>query len=118
MSDNLTRRAILDPGTATMLTEMERKAEERNIPKKERERKAREREKLAARNRVMIDLPEDINGRIVAIAAEQGVSVSSVIALACWLLIGEDIDWTDYKEPSSSPRFGWRVVIPPIVREE
>ena len=58
------RRSAIDPAVAELLGTMEQKASERSLPRDDRQRKIKEREKARARNRVMLDLPQEIEKRI------------------------------------------------------
>ena len=59
---NLQRRSILDPAVADLLAGMENKQAEARLPRREREKKAKERAKIRARRdqRVTYDLPPQL----------------------------------------------------------
>ena len=104
------RRPILDPAVADLMNGMEKKQQSKNLTKKQKAERAR----MAKRNRVVIDIPPEIEGLIGAIAADRDVSVSGVIEIALREFIKANGDghvkWADYLTPSRSPRFGFKVV--------
>ena len=115
----------LDPTTGAALRGLQRTDELRHMTKPQKqakkkndERTAKEQKRMAARNRFVIDIPPDIAGQVEEIARREGVSASGVIALACWMLLRDDrqrlVDWSQYKRPTKSPRFDWRLIPPPI----
>lgn len=114
----LERRSILDPAVADLLSGMERKQEEAQLPRREREKKARERAKIQARReqRATYDLPPDIRQRIKDLAETQRLPASQLVTLALLRFIEEydqgKIDLADYKQPSRSPRYDWNLILP------
>lgn len=108
--DKFERRPVLDPAVADLMSGMERKQEAKSLTKKQKAERAR----MAKRNRVVIDIPPEIEGLIGAIAADRDVSVSGVIEIALREFIKANGDgrvkWADYLAPSRSPRFGFKVV--------
>lgn len=108
------RRSAIDPAVAELLDTMEQKASERSLPQDDRRRKIKEREKARARNRVMLDLPKEIEKRIKVLAAKHECPISQIAALLIWQglkdLDSERLDLGMYKKPSRSPRYAWNLV--------
>ena len=105
------RRPVLDPAVADLLGGLERKQAQRGMTKAER----RESERQRRRNRLMVDLPPDIEAQIGALAAAHGVPVSGLVVLAIARFlrdVGDGLSLTPYKQPTKSPRFDWRIEIP------
>jgi hypothetical protein len=114
----LERRPLLDPAVADLLSGMEQRQAESALPRKEREKKARERAKIQARRdqRVTYDLPPSIRERIKDISESQRVPASQIVTLALARFlkaydVGE-IDIGQYKHPSRSPRYDWNLLFP------
>jgi hypothetical protein len=108
------RRSAIDPAVADLLGSMEQKASERALPRDERQRKVKEREKARARNRVMLDLPPEIEKRIKALAVKHECTISQIAALLIWQGV-QDLENgllnpSAYKKPSRSPRYTWNLV--------
>jgi hypothetical protein len=112
----LERRETIDPAVADLLSHMERKAEERTLSVSERKRKVKERTKAQARNRVMLDLPQEIEACIKAIAVEERCPTSQVAAILIWHGLGDLerglFELSQFKRPSRSPRYDWNLVFP------
>jgi hypothetical protein len=112
------RRPILDPAVADLLSGMERKQEEAQLPRREREKKARERARIEARReqRATYDLPPDIRQRIKDLAEEERVPASQIVTLALMRFLADHahgkIDLSTYKQPSRSPRYDWNLIFP------
>lgn len=88
---------------------------ERRLPPKDRQRKARQRQKDEARagKRALYDLPEEVIQRIASMARWNQTTASGVAALALTRFL-EDVDagrvkLSDYLEPIDSPRYTYRV---------
>ena len=113
-----TRRAILDPAVADLLAGMEQKQAESQLPRKEREKKARERAKIQARReqRATYDLPPLIRNRIKDMADDERLPASQLVTLALIRFLEDfdrgQIDLGLYKQPSRSPRYDWNLIIP------
>ena len=108
------RRSAIDPAVAELLGTMEQKANERSLPRDDRRRKIKEREKARARNRVMLDLPQEIEARIKALAEKHECPISQIAALLIWQGL-KDLDTGllnpgVYKKSSKSPRYTWNLV--------
>jgi len=114
----LERRQVLDPAVADLLAGMEQKQAEAMLPRKQREKKARERAKIEARRdqRATYDLPPQLRERIKALAEELRLPASQLVTLAlARFLIDYDqkqIDLSMYKRPSRSPRYDWNLEFP------
>lgn len=113
------RRTVIDPAVAELLTGLERARSESALPRRERERKARERAKIQARReaRATYDLPPALREKIKSLAEEQRVPASQLVTLALVRFL-DDLDagrvtLGDYKSPSRSPRYDWNLDIPP-----
>jgi hypothetical protein len=120
----LERRPILDSSVADLLTSMEHKQAESQLPRHEREKKARERAKIQSRReqRTTFDLPPAIRQRIKMLAEEQRLPASQLATLALVRFLQEydqgKIDLSLYKQPSRSPRYDWNLVLPSEVIKE
>lgn len=108
----------LDPVVANLLSGMEQRQQEAQLPRKERERLVKERNKIKARReqRATYDLPPVIRESIMRLAEAQKVPASQLatLALARFLIEYENgsIDLGAYKQPSRSPRYDWNLVFP------
>jgi hypothetical protein len=114
----LERRQILDPAVADLLSGLEQKQAETKLPRREREKKARERAKIQARReqRATYDLPPRIRQRVKDLAESEGVPASQLVTLALIRFlndfVNQKIDLSLYKQPSRSPRYDWNLVFP------
>ena len=114
----LERRPILDSSVADLLTSMEHKQAESQLPRQVREKKARERAKIQSRReqRTTFDLPPALRQRIKMLAEEQRLPASQLATLALLRFLQEydqgKIDLAIYKKPSRSPRYDWNLVFP------
>lgn len=114
----LERRTILDPAVAGLLDDMEHRQSDAALPRRQREKKARERAKIRARRdqRATFDLPPSLRQRIMDLAETERLPASQLVtlALARFLqdLTGGDVDLTPLKQPSRSPRYDWNLVLP------
>ena len=112
------RRPILDPVVADLLEGMERKQVETRLPRHEREKKIKEREKIQSRreNRATYDLPPKLRKRIKTLADEERVPASQIVTLALYRLLQaidkKEVDLSFYKKPSRSPRYDWNLTFP------
>jgi hypothetical protein len=113
---SIQRRNVIDPAVAELLGTMEQKANERSLPLEDRRRRKKEREKAKARNRVMLDLPHEIEARIKNLAAKHECPISQIAALLIWQglqdLENGLLNPSAYKKPSRSPRYSWNLVFP------
>ena len=78
------RRNVLDPAVADLLAGMEEKQAESRLPKKEREKIAKERAKMRSRkdNRVTYDLPPEVKKQMATLAENMGVAASQLATFA------------------------------------
>ncbi|NMC80637.1 MAG: hypothetical protein GYA59_14845 [Chloroflexi bacterium] len=114
----LERRPILDPAVADLLSGLEQKQAETKLPRREREKKVRERAKIQARReqRVTYDLPPHIRQNVKDLAEKEGVPASQLVALALLRflrdLAQQQVDLGQYKQPSRSPRYDCNLILP------
>jgi hypothetical protein len=115
---NNERRPILDPAVADLLSGMEQRQAEAALPRKEREKKVRERAKIQARRdqRATYDLPPGIRTRIKDTAEEERIPASQLVTLALIRFLNDletgRVDLSEFKQPSRSPRYDWNLVLP------
>lgn len=112
------RRTVLDPAVADLLAGMEQRQSEAALPRREREKKARERAKIEARRdqRATYDLPPGIRQQIKDLAEDQRIPASQIVTLALGLFLRDlaagQVDLHSLKRPSRSPRYDWNLDIP------
>lgn len=117
MEENI-RREVLDPAVAALMASLEIKQAEARLPRRVREKKARERAKIKARRemRVTYDLPPALKLAVAELAEELSLSASQLTTLALVRFLqdyhAEEIDITKYRKPSRSPRYDWKLVFP------
>jgi len=113
-----TRRTTLDPAVADLLSGMQQRQAESQLPRKERERLLRERTKIQARRdqRATFDLPPSLREEIMQLSEELRIPASQLVTLALARFLKEYhndvIDLGVYKQPSRSPRYDWNLVFP------
>jgi hypothetical protein len=119
MSDRkLQRRPLLDPTVADLINDMEQKQAESMLPRREREKKSRERAKIEARRdqRATYDLPPAVRKRVKDLAEELRLPASQLVTLALVRFLkayeAESIDLSPYLRSSASPRYDWNLVLP------
>src|SRR5512138_3170033 len=104
----LERRPLLDPAVADLINDMEQKQSESMLPRREREKKSRERAKMEARReqRATYDLPPALRNRIKDLADELRLPASQLVTLALLRFLKEydagQVDLSIYKQPSAS----------------
>ncbi len=114
----LERRPILDPAVADLINDMEQKQAESMLPRREREKKSRERAKIQARRdqRATYDLPPAVRASIMDLSEELRLPASQLVTLALARFLKDyaagSIDLSAYKQPSASPRYDWNLVLP------
>ena len=114
----LERRTILDPAVAGLLDDMEHRQSDAALPRRQREKKARERAKIRARRdqRATFDLPPSLRQRIMDLAESERLPASQLVTLALARfmqdLTGGSVDLAPLKQPSRSPRYDWNLVLP------
>lgn len=112
------RKTILDPAVADLLSGMEQRQTESQLPRKERERISRERAKIQSRRdqRATYDLPPSIRETVRNLAEDLRIPASQLVTLALARFLsdyaGGLIDLGKYKQPSRSPRYDWNLVFP------
>ena len=113
----LQRTTVLDPAVADLLEGMEQRQNEAMLPRKQREKKARERARIQARReqRATYDLPPVVRERIKKLAEQNSLPISQLVTLSL-LRFFEDyasgsIDLGEYKKPSRSPKYDWVLVL-------
>jgi len=115
---NFERKTILDPAVADLLTGMEQRQTEAQLPRKERERISRERAKIQSRRdqRATYDLPPSIRESVRDLAEDLRLPASQLVTLALARFLSDYftglIDLGKYKQPSRSPRYDWNLVFP------
>ncbi len=115
---NFERKTILDPAVADLLTGMEQRQTESQLPRKERERISRERAKIQSRRdqRATYDLPPSIRETIRILAEDLRIPASQLVTLALARFISDYsnglIDLGKFKQPSRSPRYDWNLIFP------
>lgn len=115
---NNNRREMMDPAVATLMESLNEKQAEARLPKRQREKKARERAKLRARrdSRVTYDLPPSLKQTLFDMAEGLSLSASQLVTLALVRFVEDyqlgEIDLSKYKKPSRSPRYDWKLVFP------
>ena len=118
MADRFQRRSILDPAVADLLSGMEERQANAQLPRKERIRKSKEQAKIMARRelRATYDLPPIIRQRIRVLAEKERIPASQVVSLALARFLKEmedgKIDLAIFKQPSRSPRYDWNLIFP------
>ena len=119
MSDlKLQRRPLLDPAVADLINDMEQKQAESMLPRREREKKSRERAKIEARRdqRATYDLPPAVRKQVKDLAEELRLPASQLVTLALVRFLkayeAGTIDLSSYLHSSASPRYDWNLVLP------
>jgi hypothetical protein len=114
----LERRTILDPSVASLLNDMEHHQSDAALPRREREKKARERAKMRARReqRATFDLPPTLRTRIMDLAESERLPASQLVTLALARFLQDlsagSLDLAPFKKPSRSPRYDWNLALP------
>ena len=112
------RREVLDPAVADLLAGMEQRQAEAMLPRKEREKKARERAKIQARReqRATYDLPPALRERYKELSDSLRLPASQLVTLALARFLRDleqgRVDLSAYKRPSRSPRYDWNLEFP------
>ncbi len=113
MNKTLTRRSAIDPAVADILDGAEKKKRLARMPKAERTKVRRD----AARHKVGLDLPPELHDLLKSIAAEEQVSVSSLVAFLTQRGVKEyqagNIDLFRHKRISRSARFEYVLTLEP-----
>ncbi|MHC1732940.1 MAG: hypothetical protein AB9888_13055 [Bacteroidales bacterium] len=112
------RRDAIDPSVAALLSHREERETDAKLPKKEREKKAKEQKKAQARlpGRIGLDLPPALKDNLLSLSEELGVPASQVVAFILQVGIesyrGGQLDMKSYLQPCRSPRYKFRLVLP------
>jgi hypothetical protein len=112
------RRPVLDPAVADLLSGMERRKAETQLPRQQREKKAKERAKITSRReqRATYDLPPQLRQRIKDLADRERLPASQLVSLALIRFLNDlesgAVDVDAMKEPSRSPRYDWNLDFP------
>ncbi len=116
------RRNVLDPAVADLLDGMQQRQAEAQLPRREREKKARERARIKARReqRATFDLPPGLRIQVMELAEQERIPASQLVTLALVRLLDDlesgRLDLAPYKQPSRSPRYDWNLVIEGVER--
>jgi hypothetical protein len=109
----LTRRTAIDPAVADILASAEKKKRIAGMPKTERAKARRD----ATRHKVGLDLPPELHDLLRFIAAEEQVSISTLVAFLTQRGIKEyqagNIDLFPHKRISRSARFEYVLTLEP-----
>jgi hypothetical protein len=117
-SQKFERRPVLDSAVADLLSNMEQKQIEAQLPRKEREKKARERIKIQSRReqRATYDLPPALRQRIKEMAEQERLPARQLVTLALLRFLqdfqGGKVDLGEFKQSSHSPRYDWNLSLP------
>jgi macrodomain Ter protein organizer (MatP/YcbG family) len=102
---------VIDPAVDSILGEVQRRQVEARLPKNERSRRKKERERAEKRkpNRINLDLPVDLKKRLEHLAKKEGVPVSQLVAFLLYepvqQLESRAISLWGYKTASGCPKF-------------
>jgi hypothetical protein len=103
----------IDPVVEATISQGRKRKAERSLPKDERKKTIREREKAAKRNRVMLDIDPAIMRDLVHLAEQFQISQSQLTSLALVLFLDAiesgDLDILPYLKPISNPRYAYVV---------
>lgn len=108
-----------DPAVQSLISSGQKREKTARLSPKERQKKARERAKAAKRNRMMLDIPPEIERWLVEQAEEIGCPISQLAALLLALGIGlvesGEVDVADYRRINrTSRRYEYDLEIPNI----
>jgi len=101
----------IDPAVESLLGQVQHRRVEAHLPKNERSRIKKERERAEKRkpNRINLDLPQDLKKRLQLLAKKEGVPVSQLVAFLLYepvfQLENRTISLWDYKSASGCPKF-------------
>jgi len=104
------RQDPIDPAVADLLAGAQHRQAQRSRPVAERKRAAKEKAKAAKRNRVMLDLPVEIQEEITAMAFDLECPISQVAAALLIIGLAENIDnLRPFRKVSKSPRYTYNL---------
>jgi hypothetical protein len=101
----------VDPAVESLLGQVQRRQVEAHLPKNERSRKKKERDRAEKRkpNRINLDLPQDLKKRLELLAKKEGVPISQLVAFLLYEPIFQlekrTISLWGYKTASGCPKF-------------
>ena len=101
----------VDPAVESLLGQGQRRQDEARLPRTERSRKKKERERAEKRkpNRINLDLPVDLKRRLEHLARKEGVPISQLVAFLLYepvtQLENRAISLWGYKIASGCPKF-------------
>jgi hypothetical protein len=101
----------IDPAVESLLGQVHHRQVEAHLPKSERSRKKKERERAQRRkpNRINLDLPKDLKKRLELLAKKEGVPISQLVAFLLYEPISQlekrTISLWVYKMASGCPKF-------------
>jgi hypothetical protein len=101
----------VDPAVESLLGQGQRRQDEARLPRIERSRKKKERERAEKRkpNRINLDLPVDLKKRLEYLAKKEGVPISQLVAFLLYepvhQLEARVISLWGYKTASGCPKF-------------
>lgn len=110
-------KLVSDPAVAALLEQRERAQREARMPRRAREKKIRERERMAARREghTCYDIPPELRGWVKSLSEELGIPASQIATLALLRFAKEwqagSVDLRPYKTPSKSPRYEWNLAL-------
>jgi len=102
-----------DPAVTAIFTDAAQREERRALTKSQR----RKRDLDAARSKVTVDLPPELVRALQQLAAQEGVSLSGLIAYyAAQGILRHDRNALDsLRSASRSPRFEWKLDLEPLL---
>ena len=108
---SFTDLSVVDPAVESLLGQGQRRQDEARLPRTERSRKKKERERAEKRkpNRINLDLPQDLKRRLEYLAKKEGVPISQLVAFLLYepvhQLESRAISLWGYKTASGCPKF-------------
>lgn len=108
---SFTDLSSVDPAVESLLGQGQRRQEEARLPRIERSRKKKERERAEKRkpNRINLDLPVDLKKRLEFLAKNEGVPISQLVSFLLYepvhQLESREISLWSYKTASGCPKF-------------
>jgi hypothetical protein len=101
----------VDPAVESLLGQGQRRQEDARLPRSERSRKKKERERAERRkpNRINLDLPVDLKRRLENLARQESVPISQLVAFLLYepvcQLERKEISLWSYMTASGCPKF-------------
>ena len=108
---SFTDLSVVDPAVESLLGQGQRRQDEARLPRTERSRKKKERERADKRkpNRINLDLPVELKKRLELLAKKEGVPISQLVAFLLYepvyQLESRVISLWGYKTASGCPKF-------------